>query len=647
MSFTKSKWYINRVRTFSIAEIQFRIRQMIQKKCEKHFCSVELPKIQSVKTTFCLPELKIISNQIYPESISIFGKSFNYSEEIVDWHKDIFSGKCFPLKFSKEINIRENNDLSAKNVWEINRLHFLPHIALNFRTSGDKKYLSLFIDITTSWIEKNPYLIGINWYSNIEINIRLINWFLCWHILEADKLVVKDESFKSFVETKWLPAVYQHCIYSYRNPSKYSSSNNHLIAEYSGLFVASSLWAFPESKTWIYNSRMGLEKEIIRQHSSGINREEAAEYIQFITDFFLLPFIIGEKTGHPFSEEYRETLREIFLYTNSILDCKGNFPKYGDEDDGRCYVLDTGKEFENFKSLLTSATIIFKDQQFKSGSNGFDFKNRILFGEEGRILYDSIKNKTALEQSWFFENEGHFTFRKKENGKEVYLHFNAAPLGFLSIAAHGHADALSFIMHINGQQVFTDSGTYTYHTEPDWRKYFIGTIAHNTVRINYHDQALNGGPTLWLNHYKTWIIHVKMDALVEHVIATHNGYKKDGIKHFREVLFDRIKTEFIITDTILVQKKGNVKVEIPFHLHPSVYITTSKSNQYILTVDTSTKILFSVDDRLRQEVIKGQVSPQLLGWYSNSFLKKEPTNVIYCTADIDRKMTYSFKIKIS
>ena len=91
------------------------------------------------------------------------------------------------------------------------------------------------------------------------------------------------------------------------------------------------------------------------------------------------------------------------------------------------------------------------------------------------------------------------------------MHFDAAPLGYLSIAAHGHADALSFILHVDGQPVFIDSGTYTYHTEPEWRQYFIGTLAHNTIRINQKDQAVNGGPTLWTKHYKTSIIDLDLE----------------------------------------------------------------------------------------------------------------------------------------
>ena len=43
--------------------------------------------------------------------------------------------------------------------------------------TNDEKYLTQFVDIMKSWINNNPYLQGINWYSNLEINIRLINLY--------------------------------------------------------------------------------------------------------------------------------------------------------------------------------------------------------------------------------------------------------------------------------------------------------------------------------------------------------------------------------------------------------------------------------------------------------------------------------------
>ncbi len=642
-----TSWYLNRLKTFTFAEFPYRIKQLVQKKYEQYFSVGKSLKQQSVITRNYFQGFRLNNRSLYPEMINVFGKDFNYTNHDINWHRDIFSDKCYPLKFSKALNINSNPGLSAKAVWEINRLQFLPQIALNYKNTGSDIYLTQFTGILNSWIDQNPYLLGINWYSNIEVNIRIINWYLSWKILDVEKLIAQRPDFKNFVETRWLPSIYQHCRYSYKNPSKYSSANNHLISEYAGLFIASSLWKFKETEKWLKYSRKGLEEEMNRQHSSGINREEAAEYIQFITDFFLLCFIVGEKTNRPFSKKYEENLHKIFRYVNEFLDCNGDFPNYGDEDDGKCFIIDTDKKFNNFKSLLTSGAVIFKDPSLKYRSNGYDLKNQFLFGETGRADYESIPDIENNMISKFYKNEGHYIFRKKEATGEIYMHFDAAPLGYLSIAAHGHADALSFILHLDGHPVFIDSGTYTYHTEPGWRHYFIGTLAHNTVRINGKDQALNGGPTLWTRHYKTHVINVELTDSAESVRATHDGYKNENVRHVREIVFDKNKNEFQILDTINVLKKGIVQVEIPFHLHPDIIINQLDPGLFQLSGGSGRKSELHLDKKLNPMVLSGQVNPQVLGWYSSSFMKKEATNVIYCKTQIEKTTTFRFLIKIN
>jgi hypothetical protein len=490
--------------------------------------------------------------------------------------------------------------------------------------------------VIKNWSEENPYMKGINWYSNIEVNLRLITWVLSWEALNAENLMKENDEFRTFVTNDWLPLIYQHCIYSFNNPSKYSSANNHLISEYAGLFIASLKWNFKESKKWIKYSQKGLEEEIINQHSkNGINKEEAAEYIQFITDFFLLAYIVGENAGRPFSKEYKQQLHKIFDYIYNLLDCAGNFPKYGDEDDGKCFVVDSNKSFNNFKSLLSSAAIIFNDSKFKSKSNGLDMKNLFLFGEKGKKAFQLLADVEVEELSQFYPDEGHFIFREKKNKEEIYLHFNAAPLGFLSIAAHGHADALSFVLHINGQPFLIDSGTYTYHTERPWRNYFMGTLAHNTIRINKQNQALIGGPTLWLKHYNAKALKSETSENYDYAKAEHTGYKGLGIIHSREIFFDKKNKNFKITDTIKCKKKKPYFIELPFHLHP--FITIEKyfknDNQLNLSDRTGRKINLEIDSKLQTEIVKGRIEPHILGWYSESFMCKQPTSTILCTLE--------------
>ena len=82
---------------------------------------------------------------------------------------------------------------------------------------------------------------------------------------------------------------------------------------------------------------------------------------------------------------------------------------------------------------------------------------------------------------------------------EVIAVMDAGPLGYLSIAAHGHADCLAFTLAVAGRAILIDPGTYCYHSEPEWRDYFRGTAAHNTVRVDGCDQSEIGGAFMWLS----------------------------------------------------------------------------------------------------------------------------------------------------
>ncbi len=640
-------WYLNRLRTFSLAEIPYRVCQLLQKKYEAIFVAGKYwPDVRENKQprNLCFFTDAPV---VYPEVINVFGRTLSYADTEIDWHKDVFTGESFDITFAKAINIRSNPSLSAKNVWEVNRLLFLPQIALNYRSTHDSRYLKQFTEIMSSWIDKNPYLMGVNWYSNIEVNIRLISWFISWQILDADKLAGEDSDFRKFMDEKWLPAIYLHCLYSYKNPSRYSSSNNHLIAEYSGLYIASSFWNFKESRKWNKYSGRGLEKEIQRQHSSGINREEAAEYIQFITDFFLFPYIVAERSGKAFSARYRETLSDILLYIAAFLDCKGNFPKYGDEDDGKCITLNLEADSNNFESLLVTAAVMFNDSRFKRDGMVYDLKNHFLFGHQGKKMFEELPAGDSLSHSSFFPEEGHFIFRKSSGDREIYMHFDAAPLGFLSIAAHGHADALSFILSVNGNQIFSDSGTFTYHTFPQWRHYFIGTIAHNTIRIDRRNQALIGGPTLWLNHFKCSVIENYISSGEDYVKASHNGYEKRGVLHQREILFDKNNDTFFITDTLILNGRQPVFVEIPFHLHPDVEVEIIEKGIFALKHSKGETAHLELDGKLTARIVNGAVNPEILGWYSESFCKKEASNTIYSSIEITESTVFKHQIKIN
>lgn len=638
----KIKWYYYRGRTISVGEWVYRLKQQFFVQKAKFFPVTPIGIL--LKTTLP-PNFDFKPNQISSFKHSDTFKFFNYAIDIsrpIDFHLDVAVGRSFPMSFSKTIDTRTNVHGSAKIVWEINRLQFLIPLLVEYRQTSNVALLEQFISIMQSWAQQNPYQKGVNWYSNIEVNIRLINWYWCWLLLEDDQYWQEEKKHKDFINNTWLPLIYQHCYYSYHNPSFYSSANNHLIAEYAGLFIASSLWKFKESAQWLKYAQKGLEKEIILQHSArGVNEEQAAEYIQFITDFFLLSHITANHYNTSFSDSYNEMLISIIEYIYNFLDAKGNFPRYGDEDDGRVILPDGNPHTNNFSSILHTASILFNKPYWNNPEITPDIKTDLLTMHIGS-RQDVLKIKTS-KPSIFYKDEGHFYFKAPDStGKEIYAHFNAAPLGFLSIAAHGHSDALSFLLHIDGYPILVDPGTYTYYESKDWRNYFVSSSVHNTLTFNGKDQATRAGAMLWLKHYDCSINSIQQNAGIETVSASHNGYNHMDSKHNRTVRFDRSTSIFNITDNI---EMGPLVTEVlmHWHLHPSADVIQGN--------DVNTLIIQHKDTDAKVHLILPKAITNIKideGSFSESYMKITPCKVINCIFDtsVIKKATLKTTIEI-
>lgn len=620
-------WYIKRIRTFSVGEVFYRVRQRVRTHV------LDWIKVDESDFTHEKPNCAIIADENAHEYYPIFESSVDIFKDI-DWHLDVSTGKQFPKTFAHKIDIRSDKFGSAKHVWEVNRMQFLLHIAWLYKTTGQHKYLVLYCHHIGMWCEANPYLVGVNWYSNIEVNLRLIGWYFGWNLLDVDNLRKKDSIIEGFTAEVWNHLICEHAEYSYKHPSLCSSANNHLVSEYAGLFVAACKWDIPHRKSRLAYARKGLEREILKQNTpEGVNREEAAEYIQFIDDFFLIAAVVGRREGVEFSPAYNERLHKMADYMNAMLDENFNYPMYGDGDDGFVLRPDKGGHFNNFKSLLVSFATYFEDSSFKREGLVWDEKNEILFGAEGRAKFEALPAAPVADGNRFFAQSGHFIFRKNE-GREIYMHFDAAPLGYLSIAAHGHADALSFILHVDGNPVIVDPGTFTYHTHKDLRAYFVSTLAHNTVCVNGKNQAEQAGPTLWLKHYKAAVISCdESRGIVE---ATHDGYKSEGVSHTRRVEFNRDANEFIITDTLRCDRKASL--EIPFHLHPSATVILNGTTAEIF-VPGARKVALQLDGGLSYSIRED-------GWYSEHFGEKVPCKVLYAKKESLGESCFTTKIKV-
>jgi hypothetical protein len=206
---------------------------------------------------------------------------------------------------------------------------------------------------------------------------------------------------------------------------------------------------------------------------------------------------------------------------------------------------------------------------------------------------------------------------------EIWCRCDGGPHGYLSIAAHAHADALSVEVRYGGVDVLADPGTYCYHGEPSWRSYFRSTIGHNTVELDRQSQSRDGGPFLWLRHANAREIDVYDVGEVASWTAEHDGYTSldPPARHRRTVRLDRASRSIDIIDEI----GGGHDVRLAFHLGPDVNAELDGASAILHWPGGATpgSARLELPGGLRWSLHRGETDP-ILGWYSSGLGRRVP-----------------------
>jgi hypothetical protein len=207
---------------------------------------------------------------------------------------------------------------------------------------------------------------------------------------------------------------------------------------------------------------------------------------------------------------------------------------------------------------------------------------------------------------------------------EIWCRLDGGPHGYLGIAAHAHADALSAEVRYGGVDVLADPGTYCYHGEPAWRSYFRSTIAHNTVELDGRNQSSEGGPFLWLQHANAREIDVTDSGTAIAWSADHDGYLslRRPARHRRSVRLDRAARRIEIVDEI---DGGAYDVRLAFHLGPDVQAELGDGGAVLRwpAAVTPGEARLTLPPQLRWSLHRGETDP-ILGWYSPGLGERVP-----------------------
>jgi hypothetical protein len=557
------------------------------------------------------------ADRIAAQRLSFFDlDDVNLGDPIV-WNRDCATGKRTPVGFAEAIDYRDISVTGdCKVVWEPNRHHQLVTLGRAYRATGDEKYARAVVEQIDSWIEQCPFGYGMNWRSPLELGVRLINW--TWAI----DLIADSPAMTAAFDARLLQSVTLHTWDIARKYSRGSSANNHRIGEAAGVFVATSYFSdVPDAARAGDESQRILCEEIQAQtYDSGATREQAFGYHLFVLHLFLAAGLAGRRSGRDFPSAFWLRLEQMFDYAGAIAD-GGPPPFYGDADDG--YVLDLGDPIGDIGSLMQVGAAVFERPTRGGGSVVPSEAVHWLFGTTAQSRRAaSLEIATGIElESAAVTDAGYYILQwgRQQSPDRVSVVFDCGELGFGSLAAHGHADALAIAVRAAGVDILVDPGTYDYFSFPEWRRYFRSTRAHNTVTIDGVDQSEQLGLFLWGHRASARCLDWRPRPGGGVAAGEHDGYRRleAPATHRRRLDLDRSTRTLTIVDEIA--SGGAHDVDVSFHFGEQCDVRADGARLSI-TFPGGTSTL-ALDSRLTLSLIKAG-EPEQGGWVSRGYHRK-------------------------
>lgn len=430
------------------------------------------------------------------------------------WRLDPVTGGLWPGKEQYCFDIRYRHEKilgDVKFVWEINRLQFLQALAAHHALTDDPRPLRALEEAIASWHAANPPFQGLGWNSGIELALRsaslILVLALCGDRLAAQTLSRIAEILAA--QFYWIA----------RYPSRHSSANNHRIAELMALCVTPLLLpGLPRADVARNKAERELAEEVRAQfHADGVPQEQSPTYGAFSAEMALFAASLAAAYGCDLWPDLRDRLRAFADHIAWLVDEQGRVPAIGDDDEGRVITLNAARE-QHYAPSVAKAII---------GFDGAEAAALPASEPELRLAWFGQPTRLAERPNGFrtFPSGGYSVIREPVEDRHMHLVVDHGPLGYLSIAAHGHADCGAFTLSLDKEPILVDPGTYLYHSGRDWRDWFRGTRAHNTVAFGGLDQSVISGPFNW-SHKARATGGLTEDDSGWRITVEHDGYRK-------------------------------------------------------------------------------------------------------------------------
>ncbi len=341
--------------------------------------------------------------------------------------------------------------------WHIewSKFYFGLDLAHAFSVTGDRAYVDAWQGLVASWIDQREPRCDP---TDVTAR-RLQNWLYAWQGFD------RSPGF-----TGLDPELQDTMLASMRDQLDYVTSDltperNHRTLElYALLVVALGLPVLDPDGSRAARAWEALQDNLLTDvWSDGVHRERSTHYHLIALRSFVAARVNVTRFGGTVPPAYDDRLRAACRFAMHLHRPDGEIPAFSDSDSGSYLDLLwlAGRS-------LGAPDLLYVATQGREGT-----------APAQRCVDFPVGGYFVQRSGWGDEPGGAF-------GDARFLMFGCGPLGD---GGHGHYDSLGVEAYGYGSPLVVDPGRYTYaEGTPNWRHWFKGTAAHNTVTVDGLDQ---------------------------------------------------------------------------------------------------------------------------------------------------------------
>jgi hypothetical protein len=460
-------------------------------------------------------------------------------------------------------------------------------LAAALRETGDHRYLATWERLVASWTDQ----VEVGADPSDVTGRRLQNWVYAWQAFAAAGAPPSDETVELLV---WSIRDQLAHLVEHLTPER----NHRTLELYAVLVVSLALPELDPDGRLARQAWAALHRNLLEDvWPDGVHRECSTHYHLIALRSFVGARENARRFGLEIPDDYDERLRLACRFAMHVTRPDGAIPALSDSDTG------------DYADVLALASTLV------------DLPGLPWVATRGAVGQPPAERGPDFTHGGLSVQRSGWGGGRADYADERFLVLDAGPLGD---GGHGHYDALGIEAYGRGRPLVVDPGRYSYSEDGhNWRRWFKGTAAHNTVTVDDADQTpyRRGKPAKGTAATARLLGRRSADG-VDLLVADVTSVAYDA-RHTRQVAF--VADEYwVVVDTLTAPSGSSHEYAQRFHLPASAMhaATVQPRADDVLVTAPGVALLYPA----------GSAPTLEPGWVSTTYGVKEHAPVVTVTS---------------